>query len=86
MPHLLMYQDSDLRTKNSQRIRLLLPVMCFSVLAMLGYLGLLALVRADIIVWAEKSFGVESEDWIFLPLHVKNVSLGVKGDYLAFRR
>jgi len=81
-----MYQDSDLRTKVRQRFWLMFPVVCFSVLAMFCYFGLLTLVRADLIAWGTKNIGAESEKWLFLPLLMMALCIFMLPIYFAERR
>ena len=68
-----MYQESELRTKSKQRASVILPAMCFGVIAMFAYLGLLTLVRADVVAWARNHFGPDTENWIMLPLIIPSI-------------
>ena len=70
-----MHQESEFRTKSKQRFSLMLLAMCFGLLAMFGYFGLLAFVRADVIAWANNNFGADSENWIMLPLMIPAVAI-----------
>ena len=70
-----MHQESEFRTKSKQRFSLMLLAMCFGLLAMFGYFGLLAFVRADVIAWANNNFGADSEHWIMLPLMIPAVAI-----------
>ncbi len=68
-----MYQEPEIRNLSKQRYCLILPAMCFGAIAMFGYLGLLAVVRADVIAWAGNNFGGDAENWIMIPLIIPSI-------------
>ena len=68
-----MFQESELRTKAKQRFTLILPAMCFGVIAMFAYFGLLAVVRDDVIAWSKNNFGAASENWIMFPIIIPSI-------------
>ena len=81
-----MHQESELRTKSKQRFSLILPAMCFGVLAMFGYFGLLALVRDDVVAWANHNFGANSENWIMFPLIIPAILIFLLPTCVAERK